>query len=48
VEQLELLAADLDVETVGVRLVGVAIANRPREVGQPELPLVDHAVVPGG
>ena len=33
---------------VAVGLVGVAVLERPLEVGQLELPTVDHLVVPGG
>ena len=47
-EELEDLAADLELHAVAVRLVGVAVLRRPRQVGQPELPLVDHAVVARG
>ena len=48
VVQLEPLAADVEVEPVAVRLVGVAVLGRPERLRRAELPLVDDAVVPGG
>jgi AcrR family transcriptional regulator len=48
VVQLEALAADLEVEAGAVGLVGVAVARGPVRSGEPELPLVDDAVVSGG
>ena len=41
VVQLEALAADVEVEPVAVRLVGVAVLGRPERLLRAELPLVD-------
>ena len=48
VVQLEVPPADVEVEAVAVRLVGIPVVERPARLGERELALVDQAVVPGG
>src|SRR3546814_17747368 len=48
VVELPRLPAHGEGVVVAVHLVGMAVVHRPVRLGELELPLVDHAVVPGG
>ena len=47
VVELEARVADLEGVPVDIGLVRIAVLGRPAQPGYLELPLVDHAVVPG-